>query len=440
MIAVAAAVCGAGLLARGAFRSTAPKAPPAPVGPVTVGVYDEGAPLANRWVVFHDGSGSVLSRTMSGRDGRASGAVPAGGAVTVAHGESLRHLVTFLDVEPGDEITIGEKDEEETVAEVVGQVQVRIPGPLPGAGRYVVSLGVGDTAVVPGQPVTLSVLRRFLGPDGKFRVLAEALADDGAPLAYAFEWATWDDAKTKANGTVEASLRAWRRDWRTFDLAVTGAPPGARTVEGKLSIFSKDEDRFDRSPRRAELDGGAASLGFPVPPPLGAEAQTRLEVAFGDAPDRLVLLRRDESLASTTRLDLGTALLPRVSAAALESTDSPARPAIRFTTAGAGSTAADAVVVRASWPATREHVWTVVMPPPRDRAAVRVQLPALPPELASWQPDGRPATVGAAVVEASFYEGYADVKKKGILLVTEPPEDERGHSLLRYAVTGDLTF
>lgn len=419
----------------------APVAPPpppsaAPLGRVVVGVYDEGAPLAGRWVVFHDREGRVLSRAKSAADGKVTGEVPAGGMVTVAHGESIHHLVSVVDVQPNDELVIGEKDEEETVAHSVGTVSVRLPGKHPGAARYVVSLGVGPTNIEPGKPITLSVLDRFIVDGTRLRVLAEALDEAGNPIAFSFAWAAWDENKTKTHGNSDVTLGPWSTAFRTFDVALTHPPAGATSARGLLSIFSKDEDRFDQSPRRTDLPG---TLSFPVAPPLGSEAQLRLEVATGSSSERLFLLRRDESLAPKTTLDLGELLAPRIEAARVEPTEARARPALRWKIDGDPQrvSAMDALIVRAAWPSTREHVWTVVMPP---TASAPFRLPELPPELATWAPDDRPMTIAAALVEASFYDGYAGVRRKGIMLLHEPPEDEAGSTLLRWSVTGDLEF
>lgn len=437
LIITAAVLVTAGLAirARRPAEPPAPAAPPAPpLGRVTVAVYEEGAPRADRWVVFHDREGNVLARAKSGRDGKASGEVPAGGMITVAQAESPRHLVTFVDVQPGDAIVIGEKDEEETVAKSVGAARVRLASAHPGAARHVVDLGVGPTDVAPGAPVTLTLLDRFIHDGKRFAVLGEALDGAGEPLAFAFTWGAWDDAKTKTHGTADVTLGPWSKDYRTFDVALTDPPEGATSARGTLSIFAKDEDRFDRNPRQTALPG---TLSFPVPPPLGSEASIRIEIPYGAAPDRFVLLQREESLATKTVIDLREVFVPRISAAKAEPTDARARPRLSWTVLGDATRARamDALLVRASWPPTRENVWTVVLPP---GTTAPIRLPELPRELAAFAPDGSPIGVAAALVEASFYDGYADVRRKGIMLLHEPPEDEKGRTLLRFSVTGDL--
>jgi hypothetical protein len=146
-------------------------------------VYDEGTPAPDRWVVFHDPSGAVTALTKTGKDGRASGVVERGGMVTVVDDSSMHKLVTVCDVEPDEEIVVGEKEEEEGKATTVCTAMVSLAAPRPNATQYVVSLGVGATeAPSGGAPLPLPVLRRFL-VDGRFPVLAEALGPSGEPVA-----------------------------------------------------------------------------------------------------------------------------------------------------------------------------------------------------------------------------------------------------------------
>lgn len=424
----------AGDAAAGSERDAGPR------GRVVVTVYDEGAPIAERWVVFHDADGEVLDARRSGVDGKAAGEVPRGGMITVAHGDSLHALLTFSGVEPGDAIVVGEKDEEEGVATTAFAARITPPGPLAGAARYTVSLGVGETALPdPAAPVELPVLSRFVEKDGRFKVLAEALDATGEPLAFAFARAPAPPDAGAARA-AEVRLGAWTRAWRPLDLVLVH-PPSGSVAEAKLSIFAKDEDRFDRRPRRVELGAATARVTFPVPPGLGTEG--RIELAVTRDGSRRTIVRREASLSPVTTIDLGATLLPSVTAVRLEPTGAPDRPAIAWDVDG-DPAGADAAIAHASWPATREHVWTVVAPP----GARRVRLPALPPELAAWRPDGRPIAPGATLVEASFYEGFADVRRMGIARLgeheeehedeDEHEEDEKGATTVRTSSAGDL--
>lgn len=406
----------------------------APRGRVTVTVYDEGSPASGRWVIFQDPEGAVVRAERSGADGKASADVAAGSMVTVALGTSLRALTTIAGVQPGDALTVGEAEEDESVAAVVGTARVRFPSAYPGAVAYTASLGVGATeAVDPTAPVPLPVLARFLVGGEKFAALGQALDASGAPLAYAFAWVPWD-AAAKPGAEVDARLGAWSRDFRTFEIALVNAPPGARAAEVRFAILAHEDDRFETRPARVDLSGGRGEATFHAPRPLGAEALSRVELAFGGS-DEAILVRREEVAAARAEIDLSAALLPRVSSATVAPTPLAARPLVAWKVAGdAGG--ADALVARVAWPATREHVWTIVAPP----GTTRLRLPALPDALAAWRPDGRATTVAAALVDTSSYAGFEDVRRKGTQRLLEPAEDEHGASTLRASTTGDFDF
>src|SRR6185436_17012600 len=102
----------------------------------------------DRIVVFHDPDGAAISSAKTGDAGAASARASAGGGmITVAHGTSVKHLITVMGVKPKDDVVVGERDENETVAKAAGPTKVLLPGPFPGAVRHTVSLGVGATEV-----------------------------------------------------------------------------------------------------------------------------------------------------------------------------------------------------------------------------------------------------------------------------------------------------
>ena len=402
-----------------------------PKGRATVSVYDEGAPLPDRWVVFHDASGSVIASAKSGADGKVSSDIPADAMITVAHGTSIRHLITVAGVQPGDDVVVGERDEDESVAKVAGTAHVKLPGKLPDAIRYTVSLGVGATEVPSADvAISMSVLERFLDKkNGKrFRILGEAFDASGEPLGFAFAWGALGKDAT------DVRLSPWSKDWRSTEIVLSNAPTELTSVEGKLGIISQDEDRFGRKPRRADLHDGKAALRFAVPPQIGNEAEYELDFAYGSSPDKAHLLRHEESMPPLVAVDVRAAVLPRVSAAAVEPSDVLARSFVRWTVSG-DAARADASVVCVRWPDTREHVWTIVLSP---KAPTRFRLPALPAALAGWAPDGRPTTAAVGLVDASFFDGFDDVRHKGIQMLKEPPEDDA--RMVSTSTTGDVEF
>jgi hypothetical protein len=392
-----------------------------------VSVYDDGAPYADRWVVFHDADGTVRSSGKSDALGKISGAVQEGGMVTVAYGSSIRRLVTVVGLKPADSVLIGEKEEDEAEAgNTLFRANVKLPGPRPEAARYSVSLGVAESeAPDPSQPLALSVLERFV-KEGRFAVLAEAIDRTGEPIAHAFTWATAADA-----GEVPVTLPSWSTEVRTFEASLLNLPQGVRRVRGDLGMVTASSNRFHR-PSRSVPVPGESTLRFLVPAPLGDDAALRIE-AIWDGEDKAGIARR-QHVEPAMKVDLAAELLPRVSGAHVAPSADPARPTVAWSVAGPSS--ADVIVVRLKWPATGEHEWTILLPP-TTRDSFR--LPALPQVLASWRPDARPIAAAVGLVDSSEYANYDDVRAKGIDIAAEGLEDDE-EGWLRWSTTGDLTF
>lgn len=410
------------------MRRSSPRSTGKP-GRVVVSVYDDGRPLADRWVVFQDADGRVVSSVRSGADGKASAELPAGSMVTVVYGTSVQHLITILAVEPGDDVVVGENEDEGGSGSTVAPAKIMLPGSYPAAARYGVSLGVGSTEVVEvGKALAMPVLRRFV-VDQKFRVLGLAFDARGEALAFSFDWGMLG---AKDGGEAEVRLPSWSTDWREQRIVLANPPHGLTQAVGDFAIIVGEHARFERGRSEASVQGDT-SLRFSVPRPLGADAAYQVALTFGSSGDRAVLARRAKSMPPEVRLDLRAALLPRIAAARAEP-GAAGRPVVKWTVGG-DATSADAMIVQLAWPETREHVWTIVGPPTRE---TRLELPELPDTLREWRPDARPMVVAAGLFDASSYAGYGDVRRKGIALFAESPEDDE--AVLRTSTTGKLAF
>src|SRR5690348_14379621 len=100
----------------------------------TVRAYEEGLGAAGRVAVFGDARGLVTNVVATDRVGVASAAVNPGDLVTIANvGAPRFELTTYVDIAPGDEMVIGETEDEgnEGVGDV-GAVIVDV-APLPDA-------------------------------------------------------------------------------------------------------------------------------------------------------------------------------------------------------------------------------------------------------------------------------------------------------------------
>jgi len=404
-----------------------PPSSPSPRGPVTVSLYDDGSPLADRWVVFHDATGAVLTEVKSNKEGKASADVPRDAMVTVAYGTSIYQLVTVTGVQIGDALVVGELEDEGEAARVVTTARVKLPGAYKNAARYTVSLGVGATEVPKlSEPLPVPVAKRFVVDGRKFRVLGEALDARGEPLAYSLDWGNLPKADVR--------LPAWSTAFRELTLVLSGLTDGMTAVDADLAIVANENDRFERQ-RRAIPLAEDTSLRFSVPRALPGNVTYRLEFSYGASPDKSVFSQNVASITDTTPIRLRESLLPRVSSATVEPTENAARPTIGYHVAGDASQA-DVAIVRFTWPETREHIWTILSAP---SASPRVRLPELPAHLKDWQPARGAATAAAALVEASFYSGFDEVRHKGIGEISEDPKSDEPRSF-RYSATGDISF
>lgn len=394
-------------------------------------VYDDGRPAAGRWVVFHDAAGAITASARSNDRGEASGPVGAeGGMITVAYGESIKQAITFGGVRPGERLVVGEAEEDEEPGVTVCTAAVTLPGPHPKAASYTVTLGVGATPVAdPARPASMGVLERFL-EGGRFAALAEALDANGESVAFAY--ARFEGCQADA-GVVDARLPAWSEDFRTFAIEVTGAEASSR-VGAHFWLAGKETDRVERGTREAAASEGV-TLRFAAPRPLETKAAYRLAVYGAEGScERSVIEERREAMPGHVQVELGDRRLPRVWDAAVERSD-PSRPGVVWKR-GPGNVAADALVVRTAWPETREHVWTLVLPPD---AGDRLTLPALPEALVAWRPEPSAMSVAVALVDASFVEGFAEVKRKGLEVLGNAPKHADAVRV-SYSVCGDLDF
>lgn len=449
--AVAIVLAGAvlALLGRGASRRVEPRGGPAPVDaapaplagpPVTVSVFDDGSPAVGREVVFHDARGEARAQATTDAAGRATGLVGPGGAVTVVVGTSTRALVTVLGVSPGEALVVGEPEDEGGLGETLCTARVAVPPGPAGAARRTVSLGVGATEVS-GADVPMAVLRRYV-VDGAFFAIAEAEDARGGSLGYAHARvrACADAGDAGAAIAIRAALGPWRRDVERFEATVEGlapasapnandAPDAPETTEATLALLPPGDGRFERGTRRGER--GPLRATFEAPAPLGRSGELDVARVRGDA--RTLVRTRRRVLPADLRFG-ADAFLPLVVAAAVEG-EGP-RPTVTYALEAAPPPDADATVVRLAWPATREHVWTIVAPP--DTARGRLTVPALPDALAAERPGGVAPTVAVAVVAASFVDGFADAKRRGLFAFEDPPRD--ADVTLRASTRGEIAF
>lgn len=370
-------VVEAGTFDAPASDSPAPDAdPPKPAG-VTVSVTRAGLPAAGISVVFHDAAGAVQQVVATGADGRATstGAAPAmasallggSGAIT------LRRVVTWVDVKPGDVLSTVDFVDPTAVA------------------RYDVSFGTFDDGGVltytatsgacggsGSSPIAIPLTRECLHPTSS--VLGIALGAE--PLAVAYKKGI---AAPPADGGVgNVTLGPWLTP-STLTVTVANAPAGL--IDALVGEVSEGETYLSRT---RSFVGGETTL--PVAPGF-ADTLEPAVVAPGGAGGRAIIKRIPPG--PTVTFDLSTAL-PTITAAT-GSSSTVAHPLVAWTPESPLS-GSDGGIVQLRWDGNGEG-WTFIVPP----SATTVKAPSFPAEAAGWLPQG---SAGGSI---AAYITFADV-------------------------------
>jgi hypothetical protein len=382
-------------------------------GAVTVHAYEEGVDASGRIAVFQNAAGIPLATRSTGSDGTATNPITAGDMVTVANvGAPIFDLITFADVEPGDELTVGELAREDGGGDI-GAVPVTLSSDAPGASVTEVGLGQSYVVLEAGAS-TLHLTDEQIDSAGWFQVLGVARDATGAPVAFTVTRAA---ATAAADGVL---LPEWRTDWDAVSVALTGLSAGAR-VEAAVDLIQGAAGRFAGWSATA---ADPARFEVQVPRDLGEELEVDLDVVDGGG---LRVYKERGPARSEVALDAGGSLLPVVSAVEVDGSVDPVRPTVSWQIAGDPSPA-DFVLVRLTW--GLEHRWTVLLPPGH---APAFQLPELPAELAGWGP-GEPLEVAVGIVDLSTLEGYRAAVRRGV----EELEDLDDAAVFRLSAWGDL--
>lgn len=365
-----------------------------PEGPVTVTVMSQGNPIPGIDIVFSDPGGAVVSHEQTGVDGSATEVLLAGSAATIAVDVGGRIAITFAAVEPGDDLVFSFED---APSPEYGSVSVALPGAFAGAASYEVRLGCSTlTTTDPTQPLLGGLTTDCLGGDQAIDVLAVALDDMGAPLAY-------DHAKAVAGvpaGTTSVTLDAWQTTFDPLTITLTNAPAStaAAGLEGHFRVDGLDFLGFGGGGAPV---GGTVALASAYPQGFAERLQYLVFIAFGTQQDPAgfaVLLGGRPDAPATVTHDLAAELLPLVDGAS--AADDAGRVALSWTADGP-MTDADGALVLVSWSdADIQHQWFALLPPD---AASPFALPAMPDALAGFR-----STASSTFDEPTVIFGAAD--------------------------------
>lgn len=359
-------------------------------------------PAANVRVLFHDAAGAVTSDLKTDAQGNVAAAT-APSQVTVMFGEAQNnalHLVTYVAVAEGDELTIddGLPDSEATVS----SFGVTVPGARPNAIGYIASAGICSQGTDdPAAAIDLGLSAACLAQaGGTVAVLGWAEDEVSEPLAFAFKKG---NANPAAGTTQALSLGAAWVDPTSVVVSGTNLPNGVTSAQ--FLMFG------DGRPFQAGSGVGELSTGVTFKEAPGfAEAVQAAAIVSDDGPrtPTRTMMRRQASAAQLA-FDFAQAL-PKITD--LTVTDpTTARPTVAWTSE-APLTTSDGGMANFAWTTQLNpdqltaHVWSFIVPP----TATSVKAPELPADAAPQAPTGTVQGMFVGFGESDLLPSYAQWK------------------------------
>jgi len=382
---------GPGPADEGGEQDTAKPAVDVPVGPsVGVLVYEDGKPLADAPVAFHDADGQVKAEARTDSLGRAS--APAGGLTQITVGMPDGSLTTVQGVEEGDEVVVGMP---QVLSEVAAEAAVRSSVAVPNTALYVVELGAAiETATELSAPLRLPVKAPALRAAGTFSVLAHTRDADSVPVAYAF-------ARGQApveGAPAEVLLEDWSTQFGEIFVRVHDAPTMVHGVLARAAPVADDIAYYGLNAFSDSIPAATNVFLFGIPTDFGEAVEYLVTLAHHADGYGSNLVVRDSSRPNEVDVEAGS-LLPRVDGVAVTRPE-PARYAVTWSEDQALA-ASDGLLVEIS---NGEGSWLLLSPP----GAEGVTTPALPETMAGRGPLATPSAAAAVVtfVEADYIPDY----------------------------------
>ena len=408
-------------------------------GPASLTLLDPGGPIQARSIVFHNPDGSIAGIEQTGPSGIATHDVSADGMITITgvinslpggSGGSSTRLYTIMGVQPGDSLVLGRTEDP---WDIVGAVDVTLPGPVAGAAAYGVDIGCDQSFDAdPAKVHSLELYPQCFRGATTFDVIAYAVDGNDNLL----QFAAVKNVSVINNSLVKVAIPAWTSGTVTTAMNLGNAPATAGwadvkfdAVAGGVSFYAdSDGDGFD--------NGSPASLSFDLPSGWADGIEYLLCVyhqAQGGtpAPDSIsYIFHRQSGVPAQLDHDLSTLLLPVISSAQLDAAAAP-RATMAFTPDGDLS-AADGGLAVISWEDAQRNLyeWWIMFPP----GQTDIMTPELPDFLADHRPSPssqfRPIKV--AVVDGDFIDGYDDMRNAyGFNFVLGEDENRDSDWLLR---------
>ena len=291
-------------------------------GPATLTVLQNGTAYAGAKVVFYDGTGAPQPLITTGADGKATMTVSTGwsvtGSVVLPGSTSQTQLLSFLDIEPGDDLVMTSETEKSKAALVAVDEPT---GAISGIDSVIYSAGCGSQSYsdgTPGNAIVTGPCLHALGDGGStFDVLVTAIDANQNTIAYA----QMTNVAYTGSGEHLTGLT-----WSTatnVPVAFTGSPPASAVSLGAQTTFVGSGLAFGSSDVSANADAGTPS--FALGTPVGSfanQASLQFGVQFGPILDGFAYVTH-RALANDSAsypVDFG-ALAPALQSGTLTSDD-----------------------------------------------------------------------------------------------------------------------
>lgn len=397
-----------------------PDADAAPL-PIALQTRNASGPEANVAIVFSDPAGAFVAQATTGATGQLVEPLPAGATqVTALFGEAgaaQRALVTYVDIAPGDSLTLVDP----TLAPTPTVTVAALPaGQPPTAIAYQAIVGNCDGMSFDAPPGTVT-LSAGCSASGTFPLLVLASGAAGY-VGYAFQ-----NGNPLAADAGAASVNVggtWQTTFGTQSIQLTGTWPPA--VLGVSEIAGGVPFVQSRS-----LASPGNGFTYDTHPGYADFIQSEIDVPSAAGGTQSIATRgappTDAELDGGVTFD-PSQLMPSITAAAVADTPSVARPTVSWTSSAPLSGAAGAFA-HFDWLETTDSglaidiAWTLVVPP----GTSSVEAPALPPALDAWAPAqaggasfsaGSPAVI---VVQGDGLSGYGALRAAAGAFLVAPP-------------------
>jgi hypothetical protein len=296
--------------------SGAPPPPPPVVNNVTMTVHLGAEPAANVPVIFQTNEGADMGAVMTDATGAAAGSLPLGGTVTIVfpRTDAPSDVYSYLGVKPNDQLNfIGPASPADTTT-----INVLVP-PAPSGGQVSITTACGQTT---GDAPMIALDLTGCGTQTDFYV------SDGVTAGFL--------KRATISAEVDLSAEPYH-DAVATTLTVTDLPEnGNATLEKRLETDLL-HPAFTTGALDTILDTADATVDASVPDVSGI--QQLVVASVNDDDGSTTIAARAAYTSTPTEIDVGPALLPAVSQAALASSS------VMWTEVGMGGNADLSVIV-----------------------------------------------------------------------------------------------